>query len=353
MDEAFRKLRHSFALAHPGWKADHSTRAKISTETKSVTPPPGTQDTQNLLQLSNGVEHRRHAKSTVAALNSTDDVLFAVWTDSLFYDTRLAGILETWGSEIPPDRFMAISDKKRPGNTKLPGSDVQETRCPPHSHWEGACCKWAEGVISAQERMEKNPSLKWAFFSDDDVYLLPSVVTAALHAEDHEADANRPQALGYFGCQTPTGCQGLCGGGGFAMNRAAVQRLAGTDPTSFLVEEMAYCSKCQWWADQAISMIWRDKGIEMKQLPGLNGWVLKEDDFKKQLAMPNLLFHYQRTKHQMEALHEIFTGKKLLTQENGPCVEYKGHKTCAASNDPYDVPFLGVGGPMLVPAKVA
>ena len=51
-------------------------------------------------------------------LNGTDDVLFSVWTDSNFYDTRLTGILNTWGKEIPAERFVAVS---APGQ-KLHGS---------------------------------------------------------------------------------------------------------------------------------------------------------------------------------------------------------------------------------------
>lgn len=340
LDEAFRNLRRSFEKNHPDW-------SKQSTETKTVTPPPFTLGEQNLLQLSNSHERSKHMMSNHAVSNNTEDVLFSIWTDSLFYDTRLAGILETWGKEIPPERFMAISDKRRnaPPNSTLPGTHVVETRCPAHSHWEGACCKWAEGVINAQEKMMQNPALKWAFFSDDDVYLLPGPVAAALREHDRAeaaaGKANHPQALGIFGCNTPTGCQGLCGGGGFAMNRAAVQRLAGGDPAAFLNEEMQQCGKCQKWADQAISMIWKDKGVEMQQLPGLNGWIMKEDDFKTVLGRGgNLLFHYEKNPHQLEALHEIFTGQKMLKEEKGPCVEYQGRKVCAASSNPGDVPFI-------------
>jgi hypothetical protein len=271
--------------------------------------------------------------------NGTDEVLFSVWTDSKFYDTRLTGILRTWGKELPRERFMAVSDKKRVSvRGDEPGTQVEETRCPPHSHWEGACCKWAEGVILAHKRMERNPTLKWAFFSDDDVYLRPAAVASSLRS--YETD--HPLALGIFGCNTASGCAGLCGGGGFAMNRAAVKRLANEDPVTFLKEEMGYCSRCERWADQAISMIWRDKGVEMRQLPGLHGWKMKDTDFQKQLnnGSPNLLFHYQPNINQMEALHELFTGEKLLAVEDGPCAEFEGRRACAASGNPEDTPFV-------------
>lgn len=330
LDEAFLQLRRSFTKAHPG----HSDQPSHlpTTLTKSATPAPL------------AAPQPRSKPLTAVVPNSTDEVLFTVFTDSIFYDSRLAGILDTWGRDISPNLFMAISDKKRelpPGaslSMHLAGTEVTETKCPPHSHGVGACCKWAEGVIAAQERMEQNPKLKWAFFSDDDVYLRPAAITSAL--KQHEDSNEKPLALGIFGCSTPGGCSGLCGGGGFAVNRAALQRLAGKDPVAFLNEEMSMCMKCDQWADQAISMVWASKGIEMLQLPGLNGWFMKEDQFVNQLSSgQSLLFHYQRTKNQMEALHEMFTHERLLKEEKGPCLEFGGHKTCAASYKADDIPF--------------
>lgn len=328
IDEAFQKLRRSFEKDHPGFTKTQF----LSTQTKSVTPAPP------------AIGNPASTASTVSS--GTDEVLFSVFTDSKFYDTRLDGILSTWGKEIAPNLFMAISDKKREvpagaKDTNLPGTRVEETKCPPHSHWEGACCKWAEGVILAQERMQNNPKLKWAFFSDDDVYLRPAAIASALQAQ--EASADKPLALGIFGCNTPGGCSGLCGGGGFAMNRAALQRLAANDPVSFINAEMNQCRKCDQWADQAISMVWKDRGVEMHQLEGLNGWMMKEDQFISTLNHgATLLFHYQRTKNQMEALHEIFTHERLLPEEKGPCIQFEGHKTCAASMKGEDTPFLAL-----------
>lgn len=337
LEEAFQKLRRSFEKDHPGYvkptpSEDH--KHQPTTPTKSATPAPPAIGA-----------HTRPVSLAKAVSNGTDDdTLFTVFTDSIFYDTRLSGILSTWAKEISPNHFVAISDKKRqtpPGkqNANLPGTQVEETKCPPHSHWEGACCKWAEGVIFAQEKMEQNPNLKWAFFSDDDVYLRPSAIASALRTQ--KVAPEKPLALGIFGCTTPGGCSGLCGGGGFAVNRAALQRLAGKDPVSFLNEEMSMCMKCDRWADQAISMVWLDKGVEMRQLEGLNGWMMKEDQFLTQLNRgQTLLFHYQRTKNQMEALHEMFTHERLLLEEKGPCVKFNNHTTCAASAKSDDTPFI-------------
>jgi len=335
LDEAFRKLRIEFARKYPNWTPEDAREKSVT-----LAPPTASRSSrrQTLLQLSN-VE-----QPSSRPLNGTESVLFSVWTDSKFYDTRLKGILQTWGKEIPAQHFMAVSDKRRisPPGKNEPGSQVEETSCPPHSHWEGACCKWAEGVILAQKRMQQNPALKWAFFSDDDVYLRPSSIASTLSS--HETD--KPVALGIFGCNTAGGCWGLCGGGGFAVNRAAVARLAGADPVTFLNEEMSFCQKCERWADQAISMIWKERGIEMKNLQGLNGWIMKEDVFKEQLknGNPNLLFHYQPSANQMAMLHELFTGEKVLSEETGPCADFDGHHACAASSNPADIPFIVAPG---------
>lgn len=138
--------------------------------------------------------------------NSSEGFLFTIFTDSQFYDTRLKGVLNTWAKELPPSRFMAVSDKKREypdfehdlyEKSELPGSDVEETRCP-HGHGKGGCCKVIESQILAQQRMEKDPSLEWAFFSDDDVYLQPNAVAAAVRAEAKKAQGVGRQAVGIW-----------------------------------------------------------------------------------------------------------------------------------------------------------
>jgi len=332
VQNAFHKLRTSFEEAHPG-SSEQGAR-QLTSLTKSATPAPLALGEQT---------HARTASAAVSNTNSTDEVLFTVFTDSLFYDTRLAGILSTWGRQTSPGSFVAISDKKRQVlagelDKHLPGTQVEETKCPPHDHWEGACCKNAEGVISAHEKMQRNSKLKWAFFSDDDVYLRPPAIASALR--EHGASPETPLALGIFGCATAGGCSGLCGGGGFAMNRAAVQLLAAKDPVGFLNEEMNSCRKCDGWADQALSTLWRDKGIEMRQLEGLNAWRMPQDKFMSQLKKgQTLLFHYQKTKSQMEVLHEIFTQEKLLTEAKGPCINFENHTTCAASESQNDMPY--------------
>jgi len=344
LNEAFRKLRESAEKEH------RST--DLSKTTKSATPPPPS--APMFMQLSAGIYPNDHIRgdpmSEFETSNSSEGFLFTIFTDSQFYDTRLKGVLNTWAKELPPSRFMAVSDKKREypdfehdlyEKSELPGSDVEETRCP-HGHGKGGCCKVIESQILAQQRMEKDPSLEWAFFSDDDVYLQPNAVAAAVRAEakKYKDLAGKPLAFGIFGCGTRT-CSGLCGGGGFALNRLALQALAQDNPAKLLNEEMAYCTQCEEWADQASSMLWKEKGITLKTMKGLNGWFMEEDVFKRQLKPggSRLLYHYMHTANQMQVMHELFTGEKASYAEKGPCLEFEGHKACAASNGWEDVPY--------------
>jgi len=280
------------------------------------------------------------------AVDGMESVLFTVWTDSNYYDTRLKGILQTWGKKIPAHRFMAVSDKRRgtPGK-RDPGSLVEETDCPPHSHGKGACCKWAKGLQFAQQRMEQNPLLNWAFFADDDVYLRTDAIASMLKSHDTE----KPVALGIFRCQDaqrncPPGKEptGLCGGGGVAMNRAAMAFLATGDKAGWLMEqEMNHCKKCGNWADIALSMVLKERGIEMRNVEGLHEQLLEEHAFREELThgKPRLGYHYESHVNQLLMLHELFTGEKLLSEQNGPCADFKGRRACAFSHHPKDVPF--------------
>jgi len=309
----------------------------VTTPTKSITPAPPPLDP---IQLEEGAKQ-------FAAVLPPNDVFFTVWTDSKFYDTRLKFILNTWAKDLSSDVFVAVSDLKRTTNASeegmnLPGTQVHETNCPAHTHWEGACCKWAQGVINAQNKMLENPHLKWAFFSDDDAYVRPSYVAAALRKREQAA----PLALGILGCKTSipkstANCSGLCGGGGFALNRAAVNRLAGDDPAAFLKDQMSWCMKCNRWADQALAMIWKDRGINVGVMDGLNANRQSLPDFKKLVDTGrSLVFHFQRTEHQFQALHEIFTQERQLVNETGACIDHQGHKTCTASDDNMDTPWF-------------
>lgn len=301
-------------------------------------------------------------------------VLFTVYTDSNFYQTRLTWVMRTWGKEIPHEALTAIGDKE--DSVSFPGLRLDPTQCPQHSHWEGACCKYAEAVIKAHELMQKEASFEWAYFTDDDAYVRPGEITRALERQ-RKADGGQDKGviLGNFGCATKL-CNGLCAGGGYAASRKAVERMVNNDEVAFVKEQMQMCNRCDRWADQALSTIQKERGLELRPLAGLYGWFLSAADFSKSLngVLPDpLMYHYVRTKNQMDFLDGLFanttpptpsksahgydnagvpdSGKratvKLATSNKpdyGPCLTYHGRSACALSNSPLDIPFYPASG---------
>jgi len=302
-------------------------------------------------------------------------VLYSVYSDALFYGTRLSWIMKTWGQRVPKRALSVVGDK--PLGDELPFKDsvrFEATECPQGSHWEGACCKYAEAVIKAHEVMQQEPSFEWAYFTDDDAYVRPEMIAEALEqkkkADGGDAHGDHAVVYGIFGCATKSGCQGLCAGGGYAASRRAVELMVKDDEEAFMREQMQMCQKCDRWADQALTGVMDERGIAHREIEGLYGWPLSTADFrgslKGELPAP-LMFHYIRTEHQMEFLDKLFSStepgyfdgvghqfdsapastKKNSKGEEVPCFSYDGNYACVISNRPEDAPFSDAGTPQM------
>eukprot|EP00929_Paragymnodinium_shiwhaense_P072263 TRINITY_DN36678_c0_g1_i2.p2 TRINITY_DN36678_c0_g1~~TRINITY_DN36678_c0_g1_i2.p2 ORF type:complete len:386 (-),score=75.65 TRINITY_DN36678_c0_g1_i2:184-1341(-) len=205
---------------------------------------------------------------------ATDDVVFVVWTDSKFYDTRLAAVLETWGSALDPRSIILIGDKQ----ATVGGLTVRPTGCLKNSHEFGVCCKYAAAVYAAYQWMKVARNVSWAYFTDDDAYVNVQALTARLRL----LPLAGPQLVGTFGCESRH-CSGLCAGGGFAMNREGLEKMlrhpAVLEQDALLEEQAAQCKRCGKWADQAISEIARQRGLYNVELDGLHAWLMTKSDF--------------------------------------------------------------------------
>uniref|UniRef100_A0A7S4PWH5 Fringe-like glycosyltransferase domain-containing protein n=1 Tax=Alexandrium monilatum TaxID=311494 RepID=A0A7S4PWH5_9DINO len=278
---------------------------------------------------------RLHAASSAAERARHGGVLYVVYSDSRFYDTRLRWVLETWGGGLPTSALLVIGDAAAPASL---GAHVHRTRCPPHSHEEGACCKYAEAVILARKLLQRDPSFSWAYFTDDDAYIRTDAMGRAL-ARQPDADDGRGMVLGNFGCANETCVGGLCAGGGYAASAVALRRLVdGGDAGAFLAEQMQNCAKCGRWADLAMTQIFQARGIREEGLPGLNGWQLDKNCFDRSLESADgepLMYHYVRSRAQMQFLYRLFaqhnetaaaslrdrdsTGRPWLDADTGLC----------------------------------
>jgi len=273
------------------------------------------------------------------------NMLFMVYSDSAFYQSRMKWVLDTWASKVPKSSIMVVGDKL----DKTLGMRMHATMCPAHSHWEGACCKYAEAVIKARELLLEDPAIQWVYFTDDDAYIRPEAMKETLPKYD---DTVSGVALGNWGCQTDKCSGGLCAGGGYAANRAAVISLVGNSSANFLREQMQNCNKCNKWADVALTQAIEARNIKKVAIPGLYGWALKKELFDQSLA-PNgpqpLMYHYIRTQQQMEFLHNLFGNQnttekslkhQLATTAPDACATFQGLTQCASSVYPGSVPWM-------------
>lgn len=275
-------------------------------------------------------------------------VLFTIYSDSAFYSSRLSWVRDTWASETPETVLRAIGDKKAP---KGFGMSVQPTNCPQHSHWEGACCKYAEAVIQAYDEMQVNKDLDWAYFTDDDAYVRSSALAEAVLKQDPVGNGNGVM-LGTFGCGTQDCSGGLCGGGGYAASRQAISALVGNSPANFLREQMAGCHACERWADIALSKVATSRSIKFTPFDGFKGWQMKEGDFRKSLLQNPLMYHYIQKEGEMNFLHALFSKNASAVADGGAgdtspvrglftrsreqkCVQFELRTHCATTDFPW------------------
>mmetsp|Transcript_27599 Transcript_27599/g.53252 ORF Transcript_27599/g.53252 Transcript_27599/m.53252 type:complete len:350 (-) Transcript_27599:59-1108(-) len=287
------------------------------------------------------------ARKYFASANVTEGhgkVLYMVYSDSNFYKTRLDWILQTWVAQLPSNSLMVIGDAA----PKEPMAvNVHSTSCPAHSHWEGACCKYAEAVILAQKMMKKDRTFKWAYFVDDDAYVRTSALEHALDSQQPEGEHG--VLFSNLGCAAHGKCHGMCCGGGYAASFNALTEAVGDSPENFLQKQMNYCSDCERWADIALTQVYKEQGTEMKPLAGLNGWKLSKSNFDKslQVGQPEpLMYHYIGSWNQMDMLHRLFhptpgqaTASADADTQTRRCVEYRGNKQCAVSATAADSPW--------------
>lgn len=345
-------------------------------------------ETQKQIRVSgvSGSGRRPDAKANAFPQhNGSGTVLFIVLSDSYHYESNLRYISETWGKDLPASQLMAIGDGGQAvygqDNSLVGGMQVQATQCPAHSH-DGACCKMGEAIINAQRVLKGRPDLKWAYISDDDAYVRPAAVEERFEHVDTRGTIDGTAVPGVFGsiigigrCRSGT-CHegGMCGGGGIALSREALETLVRDSPSTFLKKHMQMCNRCAnngaLYGDAAIGQQAYESGISLTEVGGLNAWGMNKTAFDASLSAPEepLIYHYQRHEAQFLFLHQLFSpsgniqtnsllnlaDKRLQSNLDGSqesqdkCATFKGNTQCwsgelpAGEHDfPDGPPWLG------------
>lgn len=297
------------------------------------------------LELQASKTARQHAVMH-SNLTTSGKVLFMVYSDSNFYRSHVKWIMDTWGGALPTSDFVVVADKAPDSESSrdMHGVTVHTTACPMHTHEAGMCCKWAEAAILAVKLLEQNPDYEWVVLSDDDVYIRTNAA-AALLAKSKPADGG-PLVLGAFYCKSGECKQGLCGGAGYAATPDAMRALIGPRPAVFVAENMRQCTRCSEWADLALSMVMRKRGLRMEDFPGTYGNRNTKPCFDAMLSAEEepILLHYIKSEAQMTFLHNLFTGpgtppQEVVKQKKDLCATFNQKTWCAASTDPRDLPW--------------
>jgi len=248
-------------------------------------------------------------------------IVYGVSTSPLpKYVEQMSAIADTWAQDVGQQRLLVVGVEG-----SIPGVVYKQAPMCKEGHVEntGVSCKEATMITTAYAL-----GADWVIVLGSDNYAFPQ------HFEERLAneDASKSQILGIWGCGGGHFCGdhlgGLCGGGGYAISRGAMDAMVGKEEGAaekFIEESMRTArDESGFWCDQVTACIARRRGVEMVQLEGLYGWRLcevsdgrkcsgmyaTEDDlhaYTEKILLPNpkaLTFHYVDPP-MMHALHQI------------------------------------------------
>jgi len=262
--------------------------------------------------------------------NRTLKVVFGVFTSPLpKYAEQMKAVTDTWAKDVAPQKLLVVGVKgDAPGITYKQAPMCQDG----HINNPGISCKEAT-LLSTGYAM----SADWVVVVGSDNYVFPKNMEERLEKEDK----NKPQILAIFGCGGGKYCEdgkgGICGGGGYAISKAALEKMVGKGPDAaqkFIQESMQCASTVGGgWSDQVTSCIARRSGVSEVNLDGLYGWKLcdagaMECPFEQNVYRDKILsttpktltFHYIGPP-EMYRIHKMVQDTKshvsVLEQEQG------------------------------------
>jgi len=233
---------------------------------------------------------------------SAPTILFVVNTHEKNHETRVEDIRKTYLPRIHEKSsldLIFVTSQMTDGNP-----DMFPSTCP-MGYWEDSC-KRADMMTIAGGYLRR-PGMEvfdWIFFLDDDAFILPDNIQRVI-MEGMKQEKNQTAVFGIDGC-VHDACRGICGGGGYYMNRETLFHVLHSgdkklypslrDETDFYDEQ---CGRC---GDLTITRAMVDfHGVPLKRYPmnGIYVWDAlggKTDaDYIRSLQMTDplpWLYHY-------------------------------------------------------------
>ena len=218
--------------------------------------------------------------------NDTTKILYIIRSIPKYYDEHLNIQFETWMKHLNENDDVLVASENKDHIDKF-NLKYSTPTCPP-GHDMGVCCSESNAIVKALKEFE----FDWAFILDDDVYVYPDKVRSIIN----KYKDNYNVALGTSGCES-NGVEGLCGGGGYAFSKQALQKIVGKDKNdvlkyeSFLEEYKISCEKTKFH-DITMGELATKNNIEIIDIPEFKPWGIDKDE--KQLIIDNKIatLHY-------------------------------------------------------------
>ncbi|CAE7948432.1 ANKRD50, partial [Symbiodinium sp. KB8] len=235
-------------------------------------------------------------------------VLFVVRSCSQNYGFRVTSILRTWGQDIarsPSDGLMVVGDTavQQPRIFGVPECGNDRSRA--------LCCKTGYALQLAYRWLD---DFAWFFVLDDDTYVNIGNLRQSLST----FSALEPQALGVLGCG-PGFCEdgqgGFCGGGGYALSKAALGVIMVNSTSTFQLDLMSHLATEKdgiAYDDISVACLLKRHRVRLRSLHGLYAfgsqrqWL--DEAYERAITARSPLpvsFHYIGP-FLMEALHNRF-----------------------------------------------
>jgi len=287
-----------------------------------------------------------HEVSAVSA-GWTGKVVFGVFTSAgpRYHENMLAE-LDTWAaSPAKEGRFVAVGGHNYPDDWQA--SNILKSECCDDMR----CISCKEATLLAEGAAR---GADWLFVIGEDNY----VHTGRIDEFLSDKDPDSPVAYGCVGCGKGMYCRdnqdfnedgGFCGGGGYIISRAALQRLlANGAPELHKIYDASFSPN-----DMTTSCQLRKDNVVLGHVANMYGYVMTDINEWKHIAREDFLVIHYQTPASMRWFHAVLQGfpdsvKQPLEEaafKNGCAIDVGGDRFKTRYNACYEKKY-GVKPPM-------